>query len=159
MRRSLLSRLAWPAILFGTLAGTVALTFADRAPGIVKAIAAPFRRALPRIEQALGINWIDRNDVPFENDTLGHMALWMTITAITIVAARDRFPTRWLVAMLVVGALLTEYAQPLLSSSRSMTVSDFGANLAGICFGIVAGLIGRWIMSTRLIRSRQSSLA
>jgi VanZ family protein len=79
-------------------------------------------------------------------DYVAHTVGYAVLGLLAMLAAR--WPIRWLIVLIVLGAIL-ELLQPVLSN-RFASVSDIVANAIGVCIGVGIG----WIV-TRYRRHRQ----
>lgn len=137
----------WRArIAFAALcAAVVVLTFADRAPRYTIDRAPELRRFGRRIEDRTGVDVLDRSDIPFAVDDLGHVALWLTMGAAVFLMLDGRRPRilggrpirrRSILALLVILAVSFELGQAVLTSTRNLSLSDGVANLVGAVVGM-----------------------
>ncbi len=145
------SRAIRSAVFFGFLAVIGLLSMADRAPGLVKGAWGVVRRAGSRIERLVGLDLIDRGDVPFAFDTIGHLLLW-SIAGFLAYGAFSRTRSPWFIGvMLLAMSAVVEVGQGVLSSTRRPEWSDLAANAVGVGFGVAVavcaftliGLFGR----------------
>ncbi len=142
-------RSRWVAVGGAAIAALVfLLTFSDRAPSYTVDNAGQVRRYGSALERITGIDLIDRADVPFEIDEIGHFVLWFMMGAtIYAVFAGRRLPRllgggaipHWvLVAAVAVLAVSFEVGQAVLTFSRNLSAGDGAANLVGGLVGYVA---------------------
>ncbi len=147
----MISRLLRSALFFGFLAVIGILSLADRAPGLVKGSWSVTQHVGSRLEQMLGFDVIDRGDVPFAFDTIGHLALWAIAGALAYAAFGRSRSLLLIAAVLVAISAAVEVGQGMLSSTRSPQLMDLLANTVGVGAGLavavstfaVIGLFGR----------------
>ena len=149
------SRLFRPALFFGFLVVIALLSLADRAPGLVKGAWRVTQHIGSRIERMAGFDLIDRGDVPFAFDTIGHLILW-AFAGFLAYAAFGR--SRSLVALavaLVTASAAVEVGQGLLTSTRRPQVTDLLANAVGVSAGLAVAVLTFALISLfgRLTRS------
>lgn len=138
-------------MLFGFLGFIGLVSLADRAPGRIDRWLDAGQRLGSRGEQRLGIDLIDRGDIPFASETVGHLVLWAVATLLACGAfgRLSRLPVI-AISLFALSAAL-EVGQGLLSSTRNPQVHDLVANTVGIAVGLavavsawaLAGLFGR----------------
>ena len=152
-------RWAGPAAALLALA-VVVLTFADRAPGYTIDRAGHLRQYGSSLERLTGIDVIDRSDVPFSVDVLAHLGLWFMVgVAAHLLLAGRRWPEplgrgpirqRSVVAVVTVLAVLFEYGQSVLTSTRNLELVDGLANLVGALAGLaVASVVSQLASALR----------
>jgi len=142
-------------LFFGFLLVVGVLSLADRAPGTVKGALRSVQSIGSRVERRVGVDWLDRGDIPFAFDTIGHLILWSVAAFLAYLAfgpgtRRGRTSTSFLVVSLVTLSAGVEVGQGLLSATRHPELLDLVANTVGIGFGVaiaafasaVIGLIG-----------------
>ena len=128
--------------LFSTfLIGVGLLSLADRAPGRVVDELRRVRAVGQRVEYRLGIDWVDRGDIPLAWDTAGHIVLWSVAAMLGFLALHGRVGVVVLALALLTLSAAVEVGQAFLSSSRSPELTDLMANGAGIALGIVMASI------------------
>lgn len=116
------------------------LSFADRAPGLSKVGLGWVRQIGQRIEMRSGYDFIDRSDVPFAYDTIGHMTLWFIAGLLCWwLFGRRSTPTFIAISLFAVSAGV-EVAQGFLASTRTPDVVDLAANGVGIALGVFVGV-------------------
>ncbi|MEO0494096.1 MAG: VanZ family protein [Actinomycetota bacterium] len=126
-----------PAV-FVALAGVVAfLSFADRAPALVRGFLRAGARVADRVQRAIGVSVVDTRDVPFEWDLLGHFVLWATVAVVGWWTFRSRASATAVAIGFFVVSYLVEIGQAVLSTNRSPDVRDLVANALGIAVGMV----------------------
>lgn len=148
-------RTARPLIAFGAVVGFVAsavvLLWSDRAGSLPLLGGRLITTTGRRTEQALGIDWVDRSDVPVAFDQLGHMVLWFIGMIIFGWVGRHRVPLR-VIALLVGGAsVFSEAGQAWASTTRHTNTADAIANLTGVAAATVALAI---VFSVQLAAAR-----
>ena len=140
------------AAVFVAIVGVLSL--GDRSPGAVHRSWQSFRVIGHEAEVRLGADFIDRADVPFKYDTLGHFVLYAVAGVIAFALLRDRLPVWAITGLVILFSGVVEIAQPLLSATRQMQLSDLTANTVGACVGVGLAVIGTRVL--RLVTSRLS---
>ncbi|MEM7092803.1 MAG: hypothetical protein AAF567_07365 [Actinomycetota bacterium] len=102
-------------------------------------------------EDVSGLDVVNRNDIPFELDEVGHAVLWAVGTLILGWFGAGLLPLRHIVAGVAGISLAAELGQPLVSNNRGIEASDVVANLIGVGIG-AAGLAGI-VMTLRLAQA------
>ncbi len=115
------------------------LSLSDRAPGVTKFALGLFRGIGRRIERRSGYDLVDRSDIPFAYDTVGHMVLWFGAAFLVWMLFHHRFSALFIATAVFAMSAGVEVAQGYLSSTRTPSVEDLLANGVGIGFGIIAG--------------------
>ncbi len=133
------------ALVFFAVVGVV--SFGDRAPEVTQRVWGRVRRIGHEIEVRLGADVVDRSDVPFSYDAIGHFALYFVAAALTYLALRGRVSAIAIIVGVTGVSGVIEVAQPLLSTSRNMQVSDFIANVIGVVVGVGVAAIGTRVFS------------
>ncbi|MEZ5342108.1 MAG: hypothetical protein R2706_11870 [Acidimicrobiales bacterium] len=123
------------------------LLFGDGAPALVKQLWRSVRAVGHRAEVAFNLDVVDRSDLPFRYDTIGHFGLYAMAGALAWFVFRERASALAIGTVVVAVSGLIEVAQPLLSEGRNMEGRDFVANAVGVTVGVVAASIG-----TRVLR-------
>ena len=121
------------------------LSLADRAPRLVKATLRVGQSIGSRVEHRLGVDWLDRGDIPFAFDTIGHLVLWAIAAFLAYIAfgpgdRRGRTSTSFLVVALITLSAGVEVGQGLLSSSRHPEMLDLIANSVGVALGTLVAI-------------------
>ncbi len=104
-----------------------------------------------RLEGTLGFDVVDRADVPFAFDTIGHLGLWAIAGILAYIAFGQKRSLVLIAAVLVAISAAVEAGQGLLSSTRTPELMDLLANAVGVGVGLavavstfaVIGLFGR----------------
>lgn len=143
--------------LLGFLGLVAVLSFADRAPSGTRELLGRGRWVVARAEQRLGVDWVDRSDIPFAFDTMGHLALWAIAGFLATVAFERRVSPAFIALSLASLSAGIEIGQGVLSATRRPEVHDLVANVIGIGLGTaialsvwtVVGLFGRLARSLR----------
>ncbi len=115
------------------------LSLSDRAPGFTRFGLSLFRGVGRRIERRSGFDLIDRSDVPFAYDTIGHIVLWFGAALLAWLLFHKRLSALFIATALFVMSAGVEVAQGYLSSTRTPSVEDLVANGVGVMFGIMLG--------------------
>ncbi|MEM9131809.1 MAG: hypothetical protein AAF962_09405 [Actinomycetota bacterium] len=135
-------------LVFVALAGLVAvLSFADRAPGLVRRGLRASVRLSNAIEDATGLSVIDARDLPYSWDLVGHFALWLTVAVVGWWTYRRRLPATVLALVLFIGSYAVEIGQSYLSTTRTPDPQDLVANALGIAVGMTLAVTGGWIVA------------
>lgn len=133
-----------------TFLGTVGLlSLADRAPRIARHWLRRSRDLGSRVEQRLGVDWVDRSDVPLAWDAAGHVVLWAVAAVLARLAVGHRWRTRTIAAALFALSGAAELAQAVFASTRSPEWSDLAANGAGIAIGVLLAAAGLRFVPSR----------
>lgn len=151
-------RLLRPFLFFGFLVAIGLLSLADRAPGLVKGVWLIVQRIGSFGERFLGVDLIDRGDIPLAFDTLGHLVLWGIAGVLAYSAFGRRTSASFLIVSLTTLSAGVEVGQGLLSSTRRPEITDLIANGVGVTLGVflafavfsTIGLFGR--ISSNLTR-------
>ncbi len=114
----------------------VGLSFSDRAPGLAFVRVRWFGRMA---EARSGLDLLDRSDIPLASDSVGHFLMWGLAGFLGWFAIGRRDSGLFLIAGLGAISAGVEYAQPLLSSTRSTSLEDLVANIMGITLGVLGG--------------------
>lgn len=144
------------ALIFASCAFVVVvLTFADRAPDYTIEHAPEVRAWGAGVEQGLGIDVVDRDDVPLSVDDLAHATMWVAVAGVVVLVADGR---RWpgvlggslvrhrATLLLLLGlAVAFELGQGVLTSSRNLSLSDGLANVAGVSVGWAVSVTAVWL--------------
>ena len=136
---------------------TALLLLADRAPGLTIGRAPALWALGSRIQSRLGVDLIDRSDIPFELDTLGHLGLWFVAGALARALAPPSVRSRVLLMLMLVVSTLMEIGQRFLTTGRNVSLSDAVANTAGVVLGIttIAILLGvQSLLQRKFARAR-----
>ena len=135
-RRTVVALVAVPFSLM-----TAILLLADRAPGMTIGRVPALWNLGSRIQSRLGIDLIDRTDIPFELDTIGHLGLWFVAGALARALTPLSVRSRVLMALMLLISTLMEVGQGFLTSGRNVSFSDAAANIVGVTLGVVAIMI------------------
>jgi len=140
-------RFVRPLLFFGFLIAIGLLSLADRAPDLVKGVWSVVQRVGSFGERLIGLDVVDRGDVPLAFDTLGHLALW-SIAGMLAYAAFGRRTTRsFMIVSLITLSAGVELGQGYLSSTRRPEVADLLANSIGITTGVLVASFVWWLSS------------
>ena len=117
---------------FGALA--VVLLLSDRGGDAFTDVVNKVATVGRRLETEYGVDVIDRDDIPGDADDIVHAFFWGAGMLLIGWVARRRVPV--IITALFVGAisLAFELAQPVLSATRGLEVSDAVSNLVGVAF-------------------------
>lgn len=132
-RRTVVALVAVPFSLM-----TAVLLLADRAPGLTIGRAPALWALGSRIQSRLGIDLIDRTDIPFELDTIGHLGLWFVAGALARALTPPSVRSRVLLMLMLIVSTLMEVGQGFLTAGRNVSVSDAVANTVGVVLGLMA---------------------
>lgn len=133
-------RLLRPLLFFAFLIAIGLLSLADRAPGLVKDAWSIVRRLGSFGEGLLGVDVIDRGDIPLAFDTLGHLVLWSIAGVLAYTAFGRRTSASFLIVSLTTLSAGVEVGQGLLSSTRRPEFTDLIANGIGVTLGVLLAL-------------------
>ena len=130
-------------LAIGFVGATMVLSLSDRvglAAGVVS------RRGLAllfELERTLAVDVLDRSDVPFETDALGHAVLWGLAMLMIGWSFGRRAPLTLLGSGVFGLSLAVEVGQHLWSINRTAQLDDAVANLAGIALATTILLVWR----------------
>lgn len=128
-------------------AAVSAVSLGDRAPGLTQRVWRKVRSFGHEFEVRFNADIVDRSDVPFSYDTIGHFALYFVAGILTYLALRGRVGVITIIVLVTGFSGAIEIAQPLLSSTRNMQASDFIANTFGVVIGVGVAAIGTRVFS------------
>jgi hypothetical protein len=112
------------------------LSMSGRMPALWHSFARWGLRLGSAIEARLSIDFVDRNDLGFGVDEVGHLILWASGMVVIGLIARHRFRADVIAVCLFGASLALELAQGAFASGRSMAVGDVIANATGIMVGL-----------------------
>ena len=138
-------RVLRPLIFFGFLIAIGLLSLADRAPGMVKDVWSIVQHTGSLAEQLVGLDVVDRGDIPLAFDTLGHLALWGIAGMLAYAAFGRRTTPSFLIVSLITLSAGVELGQGLLSSTRRPEISDLLANSVGVTAGVCLAAFVWWL--------------
>ncbi len=144
-------RLLRSLVFFMFLAGVGVLSLADRAPGAAERAVDFGQRAGSFGERSVGLDLIDRGDVPFAFDTVGHFVLWAGAGVLGYVAFGRRTSATFITVSLITLSAGVEVGQGLLSSTRHPGLTDLIANAVGVSVGVGVAVFV-WAMSRQFGR-------
>ena len=121
------------------LAGTAALTLSDRVPALLGAI----ERRTDRLVDV---------SVPGDPATFGHLVVWGLIALMAATLPRTPLGVVAVVVGLALASLGLEFAQTVMTTSRSAEWRDIEANLLGVTIGGAAGAAGALTRPARRFR-------
>lgn len=136
-----------PLLFFGFLVAIGLLSFADRASDMVKGVWSIVQRIGSFGESLLGVDVVDRGDVPLAFDTLGHLTLWSIAGMLAYAAFGRRTSRSFLIVSLVTLSAGIEIGQRFLSSTRRPQVTDLIANTVGVTTGVLLAAFVFWLVS------------
>lgn len=136
-----------PVLFFGFLVAIGLLSFADRASDMVKGVWDVIRRIGSFGERLVGFDVVDRGDIPFAFDTLGHLTLWSIAGMLAYAAFGRRTSRSFLIVSLITLSAGVEIGQRFLSSTRRPQVSDLIANSVGVTTGVLVAAFVFWLAS------------
>lgn len=140
-------RFVRPLLFFGFLVAIGLLSFADRASDMVKAVWSIVQRIGSFGERLLGLDVVDRGDIPFAFDTIGHLVLWSIAGMLAFAAFGRRTSRSFLIVSLFTLSAGVEIGQRFLSSTRQPQVSDLVANGIGVTVGVTIAAFVWWMTS------------
>lgn len=154
-RRRLFSTMAVLAF-FGV---AVVLLLSDRAPLVFPMLTSAIRSVGRRVEAITGIDVIDRDEIPFDTDLLGHAALWFCGMIVVGFALRKKIPTIVTAMVMIAIGIGFEFGQFYWTQSRQISVDDAIANSVGIVAAtfvviVVGGVIDFVAFLRRRLRRR-----
>lgn len=157
MTRRLVSTVA----VVGFFGVAVVLLLSDRAPALFPAISSAIRTVGRRVEAITGIDVIDREQIPFDTDLLGHATLWFCGMVVIGFALRKKIPTVVVMLVLIAIGIGFEFAQLYWTQSRHISIDDAIANGVGVVAGtfvvvIVGGVLDLFGFVHRRFRRRTS---
>jgi len=134
-------------VFFAFLAGIGVLSLADRAPNAVKSALGVGQRVGSVGERTVGLDLLDRGDIPLAFDTVGHLVLWAVAGALASATFGRRTSRSFIIVMLITLSASVELGQGLLSATRRPELTDLVANGVGICIGVGAASAA-WIVTS-----------
>ena len=144
-------------LTIGFVGMALVLSLSDRVGLRFGAVSAAFLALLHELERVAAVDLIDRSDVPFTADALGHAALWGIGMLLIGWFFRRHVPLVALAVSVFALSLAAEVGQRFFSLSRSARIDDAVANFVGIAVAAVAvGAAGRLV--DRQQRRRSMSL-
>jgi hypothetical protein len=134
-------------LFFGFLIAIGLLSLADRAPDMVKGLWSIIQRIGSFGEQFVGLDLVDRGDIPLAFDTLGHLALWSIAGMLAYAAFGQRTSRSFLIVSLITLSAGVELGQGFLSSTRHPEIADLIANGIGVTAGVLVAATVWWLTS------------
>ncbi len=132
-------------ITTGAIAGffgvMVVLMLSDRVPLFVPLVLSGIRALGRRAEAITGIDVIDREQIPWNSDLLGHAALWFCGMILIGLAVRKRISVSSVALVLMAIGIGFEFAQRYWTTSRQISVDDAIANSIGVAAGLIVVLV------------------
>ena len=128
-------------VFFAFLSVIAVLSLADRAPDAAERVVDFGQRAGSFGERVVGIDLIDRGDVPLAFDTVGHLALWAGAGVLGFSAFGRRTSVSFIVVSLITLSAGVEIGQGLLTSTRRPELMDLAANGVGVVIGVGAAVV------------------
>jgi len=147
-------RVLRPLLFFGFLSAIGLLSFADRASDTVKGAWGVVQRVGSFGERLIGLDVVDRGDIPLAFDTLGHLMLWGIAGMLAYAAFGRRTSRSFLIISLITLSAGFEIGQRFLSSTRTPQLTDLAANTVGVIMGVSLAAFGFWILSLFERKSR-----
>ncbi len=148
-----MERLTRPGIAFSLLIAVSFLSFPSSAVGRAQRSARRLRRRGDDLETFLGVDVVDRSDLPFAFDTIGHASLWFVVAGLLLLMLATGRPRNhphlvrfWSAVGLVGLSAGIEVAQGVFTANRNAQWSDLAANIVGISMAfvlvtVVAGVV------------------
>lgn len=130
-------------LALGFVAAALALSLSDRVGLGVGAVSRRGHALLYELERAVAVDVLDRSDVPFETDALGHAVLWGLVMVMVGRAFGRRAPLALASAGVFGLSLAVEVGQDLWSVNRTAQLDDAIANLAGIAVAATMLMVSR----------------
>ncbi len=134
-------RLLRPLLFFGFVIVIGLLSLADRAPDLVKSEWSVVQRIGSIGERLVGLDIIDRGDIPLAFDTVGHLALWGIAGVLAYIAFGRRTSPWFLMISLITLSAGVELGQGFLSATRRPQVTDLIANSIGVAVGVALAAV------------------
>lgn len=128
------------------------LSMSGRMPGFWATIVARGLRLGTAIESRLSIDFLDRGDLGFHADEVGHLILWGTGMVVIGLVTRKRFRADVVAVSLFAASLALEISQGLFAPARSMAVGDVIANATGIMAGLSVVVLAEFAL--KLVSNR-----
>lgn len=133
-------------LTIGFVGMAVALSLSDRVGLRAGAVSAAFLALLHELERVAAVDVLDRSDVPFSADALGHATLWGVGMLLIGWFFRRHVPVVALAVSVFALSLAAELGQHFFSLSRSARIDDAVANFVGVAVAAVAvGAVG-WLV-------------
>lgn len=158
-----MERLTRPGIAFSLLLAVSFLSFPSSAVGRAQRGARRLRRRGDDLETFLGVDVVDRSDLPFAFDTLGHASLWFAVGSVVLLMLATGRPrthphlVRFWSAIALVGVSAgVEVAQSVFTADRNAQWTDLAANTVGISMAFVfATVVAGVLVEPRRRRSAE----
>ncbi len=119
----------------------VVLLLSDRAPGLTEA---GLRKSVvigQKVEGRTGVDLLDRSDLPFSWEQVGHFGLW----AVAALMAYNLFARRASLVQIACGVFALsatfELAQFFFTSTRQLEWGDLAVNGLGVLLGVASATI------------------
>ena len=123
----------------------VVLLLSDRAPGLTEAGLRKSVAVGQKVEGRTGVDLVDRTDLPFTWEEIGHFGLW----AVAAVLAYTLFSRRASITQIICGVFALsatfELAQFFFTSTRQLEWGDLTVNGLGVVFGVALAMIASHI--------------
>ncbi len=146
--------------VFSLAAAVAFLSFPSSALGGSYRLARRLRRRGNDVETWTGIDVVDRGDIPFAFDSIGHAILWCAVGLVALALARTtgfggngahRSVVRWgddgrIVVWLVLLSGLVEVGQGVFTANRNAEFRDLAANAVGVVLAWVL------VVAARIVR-------
>lgn len=123
------------------------LSMSGRMPGVWRRVVDQTLRVGSALENRLAIDVVDRSDLGFQMDEIGHLILWGTGMIVIGLATRHRFRADAVAVSLFAASLALEFAQGAFAPARSMAVGDIIANATGIMAGLSIVVVADIVLS------------
>ncbi len=143
------------------VAVAIVLSMSGRMPSLWAAAVARFLRLGMFIERRFAVDFIDRGDLGFQADEVGHVILWGAGMVVIGLATRKRFRADVVAVCLFAASLGLEIAQGVFTPTRTMAVGDLIANATGIMAGlsvvVITDLMLTLVSNTGPLRSAKTA--
>ena len=111
-------------------------SLSDSAPSRLDEAAGDGRDVASALEDRVGIDVVDRSDIPYSVMELYHLVGWFSGTVLIGLAAGRRFGVGEIAAAMFGASVLIEILQSTTTSIRAFELEDIGVNATGILVGL-----------------------
>ncbi len=131
----------------------LSLSLSNRIPGVWRSAVNGFFAFGRTFERVFAVDFIDRGDIPWRPDEIGHLVFWGAGMIVVGLVGRRRWQADNVAVALFASSLAIEVLQGALSAQRTMSLSDAIANSTGIMLGLTVVVIARRLQDGRKIDS------
>jgi len=127
------------------VATAMTLSLSDRMPAVWAGVIGLFIRLGRIVERGFAIDLLDRKDVPWQADEIGHVLLWGTGMVVIGFWARRAFRADAVAVALFLASVGIEILQGFASQQRTTSFSDIVANSTGIMIGLCVVVMATFV--------------